>query len=158
VSRRLVGLVLLLAALGLHLGLAVPARRQRDVARADFARGRQERERLREQVARLERRTAATARAPSGDAAAVRAVRLSLLRATGGLPVGVLRISVQAGRGTAAARGQLVAEGRQVDLLRVAGKLAEPPSGLLLERVQLGPAGEGRLQLQVDAFSVRAGP
>ena len=147
--------VLLAVALGLHLGVALPARRQRDEARDGFARGREERERLRAQATRVERRAAA-GRAPAGDAAAARALRLSLLRATEGLALGAVRISAEAGRGGVAARGRLVAEGRQADLLRAAGRLAEPSSGVLLERVGLAEAPGGDVRLEVEAFSVRA--
>ena len=62
-TRRLAAALLLLAALGLHLGLAAPARRQRDEAREEFARQREEREGLRAQAARLQR-PAASVRAP----------------------------------------------------------------------------------------------
>ena len=155
-TRRVAAALLLLAALGLHLGVAVPARRQRDEARYEFARCRVERERLRAQVARLEPREAA-GRAPSGDAAAARALRLSLLRATEGLPLGAVRIAAEAGpRGAVAARGRLVAEGRQADLLRAAGRLAEASSGVLLERVALLQATGGALRLEVEASGVKA--
>lgn len=153
-SRRVAAALLLVAALGVHLGVALPARRQRDEARDAFARGREERERLRGQAARLERRAAA-GRAPAGDAAAARALRLSLLRATEGLPLGAVRISVDVGRGSVAARGRLAAEGRQADLLRAAGRLAEPSSGVLLERVALAETPGGGVRIEVEAFSTR---
>jgi hypothetical protein len=147
--------LLLLAALGLHLGLAVPARRQRDEARDEFARSREERERVRAQSARLERRAAA-GRAPAGDAEAARALRLSLLRAAEGLPLTAVRIVAEAGhRGGVAARGRLAAEGRQADLLRAAGRLAEPSSGVLLEHVALVQVPRGELRLEVEAFTTK---
>ncbi len=154
-TRRVAAALLLLAALGLHLGVAVPARRQRDQARDEYGRGREEREKLRAQAARIERRAAA-GRAPSGDAAAARALRLSLLRAAEGLPLGAVRIVAEAGRrGPVAARGRLAAEGRQADLLRAAGRLAESSSGVLLERVALLQASGGQLRLEVEAFTVK---
>jgi hypothetical protein len=154
VKRRVAAALLLAAALGLHFGVTLPARRQRDEAREGFARGREERERLRAQAVRLERRAAA-GRAPAGDAAAARALRLSLLQAIEGLALGAVRISAEAGRGSAmAARGRLVAEGRQADVLRAAGRLAEPSSGVLLQRVSLVEAG-GEVRLEVEAYSVR---
>lgn len=156
--RRVAGALLLVAALGLHLGVTLPARRQRDEARDEFARAREQRERLRAQTARLERRAAA-GRAPSGDAAAARALRLSLLQATEGLPLEAVHIGAEAGRrGAVAARGRLVAEGRQADVLRAAGRLADPSSGVLLERVALAEARGGAVQIEVGAFSVRDEP
>jgi hypothetical protein len=156
VRCRLVAALLVVAALGLHLGVAVPARRERDEAWQEFARARQERERLRVQAARLERRATA-GRAPAGDAAAARALRLSLLRAVEGLPLRGVRIGAEAGpRGAVAARGRLAAEGRQADLLRATGRLAEASSGVLLERVAFRQTQGGALRLEVEAFSVRA--
>ena len=146
--------VILVAALGLHLGVTLPARRQRDEARDEFARGREERERLRAQATRLERRATA-GRAPAGDAAAARALRLSLLRATEGLSLGAVHIGAEAGRGGVAARGRLVAEGRQADVLRAAGRLADPSSGVLLERVALLETRGGEVRIEVEAFSTR---
>jgi hypothetical protein len=146
--------LLLAAALGLHLGVTLPARRLRDEARDEFARGREERERLRAQTARLERRAAA-GRAPAGDAAAARALRRCLLRATEGLPLGAVSIGVEAGRGGVAARGRLAAQGGQTDLLHAAGRLAEPSSGVLLERVALVEAPGGETRIEVEAFSIR---
>jgi hypothetical protein len=146
--------LLVVAALGLHFGATLPARRQRDEARDAFARAREQRERLRAEAVRLERRAAA-GRAPAGEAAAARALRLSLLRATEGLPLGGVRIAATPGRGSVAARGSLVAAGRQADVLRAAGRLADPSSGVRLERVSLAEASGGTVRLELDAFSLR---
>ena len=155
-TRRLAAALMLLAALGLHVGVAAPARRQRDAARDEFARLREERERLRVQFARLQRR-AASVRAPSGDAEAVRALRLSFLAAVEGLPLKAVRISAAAGRqGAVAARGRLAADGRQSDLLRAAGRLAEASSGVLLENVRFAQTPGNDLRLEIEAFSLRA--
>ena len=97
--KRVVAVALAAAAVGVHLGVTVPARRQRDEAREAFARAREERERLRAEAKHLERRAAATVRAPSGEAAAARALRLSLLGATHGPRAG---LASDRGRGGAA--------------------------------------------------------
>jgi hypothetical protein len=153
VTRRLAAALLLLAAAGLHLGITLPARRQRDEAREESARVREERERLRAQVARLERRAPAPA---GGDAAAAMALRLSLLRATEGLDLQAVQIAATPGRrGAVAARGHLVAQGRQADLLRAAGRLAEPSSGIQVERVALSEARGRGIELRVEAYSPR---
>lgn len=155
-TRRVVAAFLLLAALGLHLGIASPARRQRDAARGEFARLREERERVRVQVARLQR-PAGSARAPRSDAEAARALRRSLLGAVEGLPLRAVRISAEAGRrGVVAARGNVTAEGGQADLLRAAGKLAEASSGVVLATVRLASAPGDDLRLEVEAYSLRA--
>jgi hypothetical protein len=156
VTRRLAAALLLLVAVGVHAGVTVPARRQRDEARDEFARSREERERLRAQAARLDQRAPAV-QAPAGDAAAARALRLSLLGATRGLDLRAVQIAATPGRrGPAAARGRLVAEGNQADLLRAAGRLAEPSSGVQLERLALAEVRGAGVQLQVEVYSTRA--
>ena len=157
-TRRLVGLGLLLVAVLVQVGLTVPARRARDEAREAFARKREERERLRADVARLERRAfAGRPGAPEGDAAAARALRLSLLGATRGFSIGDVEIVTQPERrGSVAARGRLVGVGTQADVLRVAGRLAEPASGVILARLDLA-VRPGGIRLEAETISVRAG-
>jgi hypothetical protein len=157
-TRRIVALVLLAAALLIHVGLTLPARRSRDSARELYASQREERERLRAEVARLERRSsaAASAQAPAGEAAAARALRLSLLSATRGIAIDQVEIAAQPERrGQVAARGRLSAAGSQADLLRAAGRLAEPAAGLRLDRLQLS-AGIGSPRLEAETVLLRA--
>lgn len=154
--------LLIAAAAAVHFGLGVPALRDRDEARRQYAREREERERLRVRVAELERRTAALERAPAGDpAAAARALRAALLRATDGVAVGSVRIAATSGGtgGAIAAHGHLGATGRLADVLVVAGRLVRPASGVLLERVRLAETGptSGEVRLEVEGFSVRGG-
>jgi len=155
-TRLRLGLLLLLAAALVHVGLTLPARQARDEARTEFARQRAERERLRAELARLERRAARSV-APDDDAAAARALRLALLEATRGLALGEVQLASQPARqGSVAARGRVGGTGSQAELLRVAGRLAEPASGVLLERLELalGPHG---IRLEADAVSLRGG-
>ena len=156
-TPRLAGLVLLLAAGVVHLGLTLPARRARDAAREAFAHQREERERLRGELARLERRASRAAAAVPGDsAAAARALRLALLAATRGLELDDVRIAAQPERrGSAAARGRLGGTGGQAGVLRAAGRLAEPGSGVLLERLDLSLRAEG---VRLEAEATVAGP
>jgi hypothetical protein len=49
-----------------------------------------------------------------------------------------------------------VAEGRQADLLRAAARLADPSSGVVVERLRLAEAPAGAVRLELEAFSVRA--
>ncbi len=158
--RRATGALLLLAAAGLWFAVGVPARRARDLARAEYARAREERERVRAQAVALERRGTA-GRTPEAGAAAARALRASLLRATQGLRVGAVRIAVSAGQGRLAARGRLGAQGRMADVLSLVERLVGPASGVLVERVELGSsrAEEGSvLRLDLDAIGVRSSP
>lgn len=158
---RGVALVLLLAAGAGWLGLVAPARRERDRARAEYAGARLERERLRSSLSGRGR-PAGAAVAPSDGAAASRALRLTLLRATEGLPVEAVEIAVSGDRGTAA-RGQLSAQGEMAALLRVAERLVDPAAGVRVERVVLAPArasGEvpdDMMRLMLDGTSVESG-
>ena len=157
-TRRLVGLGLLVVAACVHVGLTLSSRRARDEAREAFARQREEREHLRARMARLERSSSvARPGAPDGDAATARALRRALLGATRGLAIGDVQIATQPERGgSTAARGRLSGTGRQADVLSVAGRLAAPDSGVLLERVELALRSEG-IRLEAEAVSVRSG-
>jgi hypothetical protein len=127
-TRRLVGRL----RRGIALGITLPARRVRDESRAAFAQRREERERLRVDVARLERRASEVrVGTPDDAAAAARALRLSLLAATHGLGISDVQIaSHPERRGTTAARGRLVGTGRQPDVLH--GGPSRIPTGRLL--------------------------
>jgi hypothetical protein len=162
-SRRGVAraVLLLAAAAAVHLGLGVPARRERDEAWRQYAREREQREQIRVRVAELERRAAVSKQNPAGDAAAAaRELRRAFLRATDGLAVGSVQIAASPGeaRGVAA-RGRLAATGRLADVLLVTERLAGPASGVLLERVRLAETGAatGKVRLEVEGFSVRGG-
>ncbi len=156
--RRALPLALLaLSALG-WLGLVAPAQRERDQARADYAQARQERERLRGELARAPGRTRPSLVAD--EAAAGRALRLTLLRATEGLPVAVAQLSATGERGGVQARGHLSVEGELADLLQVAERLVDPAAGLRVERVVLSPAGgvdEGGARLEIDGSTLVSG-
>lgn len=154
--RELAGALPLVAAAGLWLGVAVPARQQRDLARSEYARAREQREHLRAQTLALRHEDEA-GRTPEAGAAAGQALRASLLRAIAGLPVGEVRIAASAPGRLAAARGHLSAVGRMQDLLAATQRLAAPDSGVLVARVALaGAQGPRRsVRLDVDVFNRR---
>jgi hypothetical protein len=154
---RWVALALLLIAASGWLGLVAPAQRVRDRARADDVRVRQEQGRLRSELSGLERRRAPAAANDSDMAAAGRALRLTLLRATAGLPVEVVRLSAAGERGGVVARGALAAEGEMADLLRVSERLVDPAVGVRVERVALVPLREREMRLDLDGSSVGSG-
>jgi hypothetical protein len=158
VRRGLAGLVLLAAAAGVWLGFAEPARRERDLARAEYARGREERERLRAQALTLERQGAAD-RTPQAGAAAARALRAALLAATRGLPVEGVQIAASPSEGRVAARGRLSAEGSMATVVRLAERLAAVESGVLVDRVELAVARRagGEIRLDADVLLGRSG-
>lgn len=141
----------------LWLGVAVPSRRSRDAARDEFARLRAERERVRSLVVDLERRVSA-GRTPESGAAAARAMRRALLQATAGAAVGAVRISASpSGRGRFAATGRLSVEGALDAVLGVADRLADPRSGVLLQRAVLAEARAGSPEVRLDVEGVSVG-
>jgi hypothetical protein len=147
---RALAAVLALAAAGGWAACVLPARQARDRARADFARARLERERLRLEVAGLERgmggERGTRGEGPPRDAAeAARSLRRSFLRATAGLPLGEVSLSASraGGSGRGATRGTLTAEGRLADLLRLSERLLEPTQGVRIRLVTLGIAPGG---------------
>ncbi len=160
---RVAGLALLVSVIG-WLTVVAPARRARDLARAEYAEARQDRERLRARVAALQRRSARTA--ADDPTAAGRALRLALLRATEGLAVERVQIGAAGERSAALARGRLSAEGGFSELLRLADRLADGRSGVRIERMSLvqmpQPAAAKRLEVEavsgvVEAVTARAG-
>jgi hypothetical protein len=157
-TRVRLAAALVVAAGLVHVLLTLPAGRARDAARAEFGRQRAERELVRAELARLERRAAArSGAAPEDDAAAARALRRAMLDATRGLAIGQVQIAALPERqGALAARGRLAGTGSQAELLRVAGRLASPASGVLLQRLELAQT-TGGVRLEAEAVSVRGG-
>jgi hypothetical protein len=158
-TRIRLAAALVVAAGLVHVLLTLPAGRARDAARAEFGRQRAERELVRAELARLERRAAARsgAAAPEDDAAAARALRRAMLDATRGLAIDQVQIAALPERqGALAARGRLAGTGSQAELLRAAGRLASPASGVLLQRLELAHT-TGGVRLEAEAVSVRGG-
>ena len=155
-SRRTLALVLLLLSALVFVFVALPARREQNAALADYARARAERQSLRVRLAQFDRRMSEDQGATAVDgSAAVRALRKAALEATEGLRLSGITVSASANAtGTVAARGRLVAEGRFVDALRLARRLAAPSSGLLLEQITLGQARDA-VRLEATAFILR---
>jgi hypothetical protein len=159
VSRRRLALLLLATAVVVFAALVPTARRERDAARQQYALAREERERLRVRLADLNRRTSEDERATAADGAgAVRMLRQAVLRATEGLSVSGVEISVNGTtRGAVAARVRFAAVGRFTDVLRLARRIAGASSGLLLERVTFGEA-RGAVRIEAEAFILKEEP
>jgi hypothetical protein len=151
-------LILVAGAAVVFAALVPAARRERDAARQEYAAAREERERLRVRLADLGRRTYEEDRATAADGvSAARALRHAIIRATDGLAVSGVEISVSVTpRSAIAARGHFAAEGHFTEVLRLARRLADSSSGLLLGRVNLG-AARGALRIEADTFILREG-
>jgi hypothetical protein len=158
VRRHRLFLVLVALAVLIFVALVPSARRERDAARQQYAAAREERERLRVRLADLGRRTFEEDRATAADGvSAARALRLAVLRATEGLAVSGVEVSVSVASGSAiAARGRFVAQGQFTEVLRLARRLADSSSGLLLGRVSLAEA-RGAVRIEADTFILREG-
>ncbi len=152
-SARLAAVVVLLAAGGLWLLVTAPANRAREAAGDQLALARTQRERLRVALSAAERR-GAIARTPEAGAAAARAVRASLLRATEGLAVDDVQISPSAGERTGAS-GRISAEGRMAEVVQLADRLVRDDSGVVVQRVSLtsARADSPAVRLEVDCVS-----
>jgi hypothetical protein len=149
-------LILLVSAAAIFTALVPSARRERDAARQQYAVARGERERLRVRLAALGRRTFEDERATATDgASAARALRLAVLRAADGLAVSGIEVDAKAVPSSAvAARGRFAAQGSFTEVLRLARRLADPSSGLLLERVSMG-AARGSIRIEADTFILK---
>jgi hypothetical protein len=170
---RVLAMALLLAAGFGYAGLAVPARRDAASVQDEYARARDERQRLRARLAELERRSQARARAPAAIGGAPgrpstaqggargrelpASVRRAVLGVVDGAHLSGVQLSVSAGRSPVGAKVRLTAEGRFADLVPLAGRLTSGPPGLVLERVRMSPK-EGRVVADVEAFRLEDAP
>lgn len=161
-TARIFGLVLLLGASLGYVGLVRPARHELAVVQDDFARSREERDRLRARLADLERRVQVRARITAagpepgrGDSAG--RLRNAVLRVVDSSRVSRVSLSVSAGRVPVAAKVHLTAEGRFADLVPLTGRLVSGPPGLILERLRLTPAA-GRVVADLQGFRLEGAP
>jgi hypothetical protein len=155
----------LAAAAALYAGLALPMRARAAAAREAYGEARRERQQARSELAPLERREAvrrqalavfAEAAAQEGGAAA--ALRRSVLATLDKLAARDVRLAVRPESAGLAVRVNATAP--YADGLRVAGELARPASGLILQRVRLVPQRDDRRQvgLELEAQAFHAAP
>jgi len=144
----------------LYAAVAVPMRRQAQAAADDYRRARDEARDMRARLARLERRDAAHLRAASALAGAtpagtVRTVRRSVVQTLQGARVSGVRLGVSAARAPFAARVHLSAFGSFPEVVTLAGLVARPETGVVLERIRFAPRGDG---VALDLDGVTLGP
>jgi hypothetical protein len=163
VTVRPLALLLAAAAAGVYFGWALPARRAAADLGDEYRRVRERRretaQRLsrteREGLARLVRRTSASASQPNTDA--LMTLRRSVLQSIQASRVSNVHLSVSPGRGPVAATVHLSAEGRFEDVVGLSGAVAPAGSGIVLARVRISPAA-GAILLDLDALSLGEGP
>jgi hypothetical protein len=158
VSLRALALLAVAVAALVWVAGVRPAARDLAAAQQQFGRVRDERERLRLRTAMVERQVAAHARlvdgsgAGSGDPA--KALRLFVVGSVSRAPLSGVRLEASPGRGTTAARVRLSAAGSFHEILRLGERLVGPGSGLALERVHLSAAASGRVQAEIEGFTL----
>jgi hypothetical protein len=160
VKARVLALVMLAAAAGLHLWVTVPAQRQAAADGDEYRQLRDQRRQAQARLARAERaetlrRQAAAVFAAGGDGEVVHAARQSLLASLEGAAVGGVRISVRPGRHPVAASVTVHAEGEFQEVVRLSSHLVRTGTGLLLQAVTFSPGG-GSVGLQVEAQGPRS--
>jgi hypothetical protein len=159
IARWIAG-VLVALGIVLYAAVAVPMRRQAQAAADDYRRARDEARDMRARLARLERRDAAHLRAASALAGAtpagtVRTVRRSVVQTLLSARVSGVRLGVTAARPPFAARVHLTAVGSFPEVVALAGQVARPETGVVLERVRFGPRADG---VTLDLEGVTLGP
>jgi hypothetical protein len=157
---RLGAATLLLVALFLWLGIASPARREIADAQRQFARARENRERVRLRAAEAEHRLAYSDRlaaaSPGGAQDPVGGLRRVALQALASTALSAAEIEVTPARPPAAARTRLQARGSFREALRLCEQLTGPESGVAMERVQLTSATGSTLRVDLDGFTLQA--
>ena len=145
----------------LYAAVAVPMRRQAQAAADDYRRARDDARDMRGRLARLERRDAAHLRAASAlagttPAGTVRTVRRSVVQTLQNARVSGVRLGVTAARAPFAARVHLSASGSFPEVVSLAGLVARPETGVVLERIRLAPRGDG-VALELDGVTLGPG-
>jgi hypothetical protein len=161
VIARWIAAALVAVAVVLYAAVAVPMRRQAQAAADDYRRARDEARDMRARLARLERRDAAHLRAASAlagttPAGTVRTVRRSVVQTLLSARVSGVRLGVTAARAPFAARVRLSASGSFPEVVSLAGLVARPETGVVLERIRFAPRGDG-VTLELDGVTLGPG-
>jgi hypothetical protein len=157
-TARWIAAALLAGGVVLYTAVAVPMQRQAAAAADEYRHARDEARDVRTRLARLERRDAAHVRATAALAGAtpgdtVRAVRRSVVQTLQDARVSGVRLGVAAARAPFAARVRLSAAGSFPEVMALAGKVARPETGVVLERVRLSPR-PGGVALELEGVTL----
>ena len=147
-TARRGAVILLMVAAAIYAGLALPARRAAAEAGDEYRRARERRREAFGRLARIERLEAARQRAAASVTAspaatqagsAPVALRRSVLASLEGSGASNVRLAVHAGRRPVAATFQLSARGPFLEAVRLAGHVARPGTGIVLQSVRFTP-------------------
>lgn len=159
--RLRLAVLLVLAAVALHLGVTRPARAGLRRAADDQRLLRAEQRELTQRLLPLARAEAARARAlaalaatPLPDGREAQVLRETVLATLAGEPLRGVRVSVRPGRGEVAAAVSLACEGGLDPVLRTVTRLTRPGTGLVFARARLSAAASG-VALDVEAQGMR---
>jgi hypothetical protein len=157
-NARWIAAALGAAGVALYAAAAIPMQRQAAEAADEYRVARDEARDIRLRLARLERRDAAHLRAASALAGAtpadtVRAVRRSVVQTLQGAQVSGVHLGVLATRAPYSSRVHLSATGAFPEVMALAGRIARPETGVVLEHVRLAPRGDA-VSLDLDAVTL----
>ena len=149
-TRRGLGLALLLLAGGAYGGIALPTRRAAAEMGDEYRQARQRRYAAVQRLASAERRRVSRERAAlmAGSAFAserpsLMDFRASVLASLATYKLSDLKLTVTPARSPVAARVHVSAEGSFSVILSLTGSLVRPGSGLVLDRIRLDPRPTG---------------
>jgi hypothetical protein len=160
---RLLAGLLALSALAVHIGFTSRFRAQAGAAADDFRRLRDERRQLTQRLDQRSRlheaqRRAGRLAAEGGGQASVRAARISVVESLRDSGVEHVRLGVQpVTRGPLVATLRLTAEGAFDDVVRFAGHVVRPGTGLVLSRASLHTQPPG-VVLSLEAVGLGSVP
>jgi hypothetical protein len=145
----------------LHVGVTIPGRAEATRIVEELARQSEARRSARVRLTALERREAArrrTATSVVSPEEAPAALRQEALASLQGSRCKGVRLEVRPAKAPLGATLHVTAEGASEDVVRLAGRLAGPGTGVYLSNVRFSIARQGALALEVEAFSLGARP
>ena len=149
-GARGLGILFMTVALGIYLGVTAPARDEEDLARQQISRIESERRDAARQLADLEKRAQLLRRAgllethlALSPEKAIQRVRGQVVRCLRDAGVGRVKLEVRPATQPALANIMLSADATFFDLVRLAERLTQPGSGVVLQRVNFGPTSLG---------------
>jgi hypothetical protein len=163
VTARILAGLLILGALLVYMGVALPMHRAAAATGDDYRRARDARRTSVTRLAQAERREAARRAAlqlvappeAGSEKEALSALRRSVIASLSEARVSNVRLNITPGRPPVRASLQLSAEGEFQEIVRLSGQIARPGSGLTLDRVRLNPTASG-VNLELEGLSLGA--
>jgi hypothetical protein len=161
---RVVAALLLAATAIVYAALTVPFQKRAAAAADAYRRARDERRAAYVRLGQVQRRESAVRRAsPVRDAAAIAAAdpvgatRHGIVASLEGTGLSGVRLAVRPGRPPVAAQVQLSVEGPFRDVVRLAGEVVRPGTGVVLERVDLN-GHAARVAMSLQGVGLEASP